>query len=672
MWRSIHRWIVYPIVAVVVMLLAAIPATISASREASTPLNQFAITSFDADYVLQPQADGTTDVLVTEKIIANFENSGVNRGILRAIPLRYQGHRNTVTEIKVTGEVSLHGRTYGSDQTSSGEQPFSSSEENNVLLIRIGDPNRRLAMGRQEWTLSYRLGDVAMNSPDRTKQEIYLDANGTGWVVPFGKVTARLHVPAKLAGRLDGTSACYWGPEGATNRCPISYAESGAETVFTAEAGPLNKRESMTFAVGFTPETFPVAYTPRAELPPWWLFVVPLLGLLIYLPNLVRYVRARHVGRPRVVVTEYLPPRGVPALAAADIIGRPAKGPTAQLLEFIVAGDITLRTDQSAPTRPDGPPKPLSFWEKRKLRRSLRLSSADISAIEDEDLRVLIQGWFGDWGLGQRPDRLTAAEMAARQHTMIAQRGWREWGPEPFGGFFLLYLGLLAIGAVTMIAIAPKTQEFWALIGAVVLGVLLLIAAVHRKPAFGPLTEEGRKVRDHLIGLKQFISMAEADRISWLQGVDSAPRVSADDHEELIKLYEPLLPYAVIFGMEETWTAVLGEHEETIDHPLGALAVAGLGVGLADMVGMLDHGSHHRGFSSYSGSDRMLSITHGIGDGFSSAGESLGDALSAMSRGNNDGGGSRWSGGGGGWSSGGSSGGGRSGGGMGGGGGGGW
>lgn len=416
MWRSIHRWIVYPIVAVVVMLLAAIPATISASREASTPLNQFAITSFDADYVLQPQADGTTDVLVTEKIIANFENSGVNRGILRAIPLRYQGHRNTVTEIKVTGEVSLHGRTYGSDQTSSGEQPFSSSEENNVLLIRIGDPNRRLAMGRQEWTLSYRLGDVAMNSPDRTKQEIYLDANGTGWVVPFGKVTARLHVPAKLAGRLDGTSACYWGPEGATNRCPISYAESGAETVFTAEAGPLNKRESMTFAVGFTPETFPVAYTPRAELPPWWLFVVPLLGLLIYLPNLVRYVRARHVGRPRVVVTEYLPPRGVPALAAADIIGRPAKGPTAQLLEFIVAGDITLRTDQSAPTRPDGPPKPLSFWEKRKLRRSLRLSSADISAIEDEDLRVLIQGWFGDWGLGQRPDRLTAAEMAARQH----------------------------------------------------------------------------------------------------------------------------------------------------------------------------------------------------------------------------------------------------------------
>lgn len=55
------------------------------------------------------------------------------------------------------------------------------------------------------------------------------------------------------------------------------------------------------------------------------------------------------------------------------------------------------------------------------------------------------------------------------------------------------------------------------------------------------------------------MKMSEANRIRWLQGTDNAPRVTRDSmYDVVVKLYEPLLPHTVIFGLEKTWAALIG------------------------------------------------------------------------------------------------------------------
>ena len=59
-------------------------------------------------------------------------------------------------------------------------------------------------------------------------------------------------------------------------------------------------------------------------------------------------------------------------------------------------------------------------------------------------------------------------------------------------------------------------------------------------------------------GLKLYIEMAEADRIKLLQSVEGADTSA----KGIVKLYEKLLPYAAIFGLEESWMKEMKEYCE--------------------------------------------------------------------------------------------------------------
>jgi hypothetical protein len=94
-----------------------------------------------------------------------------------------------------------------------------------------------------------------------------------------------------------------------------------------------------------------------------------------------------------------------------------------------------------------------------------------------------------------------------------------------------------------------------ALIAGAILAELTVIRMMSRKP----LTVLGAEVRDHLAGLRVFIEWAEADRIRMLQSPQGAERIPVDttDSGVMLKLYEVLLPYAVVFGQEKRWAQEL-------------------------------------------------------------------------------------------------------------------
>jgi uncharacterized membrane protein YgcG len=72
-------------------------------------------------------------------------------------------------------------------------------------------------------------------------------------------------------------------------------------------------------------------------------------------------------------------------------------------------------------------------------------------------------------------------------------------------------------------------------------------------------TEVGVRAHDDLLGLKDYIKLAEADRIKFLQSPEGAEKLPVAEQfdpktpEAKVKLFEKLLPYAMLFGLEKDW-----------------------------------------------------------------------------------------------------------------------
>ncbi len=306
------------------------------------------------------------------------------------------------------------------------------------------------------------------------------------------------------------------------------------------------------------------------------------------------------------------------------------------------------------------------------MRADLRVQLVDPDAI-DHRVAGICGHLFGDGRsvpLGGASS-WDVAEASRLRHRLLLDSGLRRpsWlGKALFGvgyvalfGFGWVQLGLGLSGLV------------WPFLGCGVLAVMLLVAAVHYYPTLGPITPAGRELRDQLAGLHRFVTMAEADRIAWMQNAVDAPRIAGDNQGSLIDLYEPLLPYAIVFGVEDTWRQALGNLYDrapelpghTVDVPALALALTWPGS---------SPGSHDHVVQA----DSFWDSRPAWGEGWvSSLGRGIGSAFDSYATSRDDDAGGSWgSGGGSSWSSSssssGSSGGGSSGGGMGGGGGGGW
>jgi uncharacterized membrane protein YgcG len=107
-------------------------------------------------------------------------------------------------------------------------------------------------------------------------------------------------------------------------------------------------------------------------------------------------------------------------------------------------------------------------------------------------------------------------------------------------------------------------------------GTIGFICTIAATAVVRPLTAAGAELRDYLAGLRLYIDLAEADRLRVLQSptgaltsayrpVESALTPTAglnspDSELKIVKLYERVLPFAVLFGLEKNWSKVLGDY----------------------------------------------------------------------------------------------------------------
>ena len=89
----------------------------------------------------------------------------------------------------------------------------------------------------------------------------------------------------------------------------------------------------------------------------------------------------------------------------------------------------------------------------------------------------------------------------------------------------------------------------------------VILARTVKIKAVADRTIAGLELSNYMEGLKLYIKMAEADRLKFLQSVEGAETSNAG----IVKLYEKVLPYAALFGLEKSWMNELSKYYELDD-----------------------------------------------------------------------------------------------------------
>lgn len=532
---------------IALLLLSSVALVLpTASPAARAGVQDFEFESFEADYHLALDANGRTTLKTIETIVAVFPEFDQNRGILRALVSDYASVPTDIDVLSITDE---NGSERAWSESGDGEEGFRE-------LTIAGD---EYVHGRQTYVITYLQHNVTRYFPTFDAEEFYWDVNGTGWAQPFGRVAARLHVAPELAAAYTGAVSCYFGYEGSTDTCPVSVTGDDEEgLLFEVDVANIYPFQNVTIAVGFTPESIVArdsAYLASPFAPLHMLTAVLALLALGWVLALHATTFGDARGR-RTIIAEYTPPAGRTLVEAAVVLRRVKRATAAQLIDFAVRRNIRIIESRR------------SSWFRGTPAYTLELGEVDgANGQERNFLRI----FFGRSLLPGSQYRLSRTDVARSRSVYrfiettkkaTVTQGLRRPIHWTRRALPVLVSSAVFTGAVLSGILVAEDARGGAL-PFIVAGFVLIVefvtfAVVSRTP----LSPAGAEVRDHMRGLRLYIRLAEADRLRVLQSPEGAVRtgVSSSDPGQVVKLYERLLPYAVLFRLEKRWAETIGEY----------------------------------------------------------------------------------------------------------------
>jgi uncharacterized membrane protein YgcG len=608
-----------------------------------TDVNDFTFDSFDATYALSQDSSKRSMLHTNETLVAEFPDYDQNRGIIRSIPTAYDGHSTHITVKSVTD---------GSGKNRS----YSMGTDGDFTTITIAVPEGQYVHGKQTYVIDYTQTDVTKYFKDTNDDEFYWDVNGTGWSQSFGEVGASLTVAPSLVPKLSGNNACYQGPDGSTEKCDIT-ADDGA---FTASVKDLGYQEGMTIAVGFQPKTFANAPFNLLDVIGGFFSLFPITFLLGLLADVIAVVGAavlhynlwrRRSGEP--IIAQYEPPAGVSAMLAANIVGKPKKGMAASIVDLAVRGKLRIieKPKEGFQAAKFGVQK---LNDDGLLPDEQGVMNALFESIDFGDLSQMLGSFSGKLPPGLKVIGGSTISSAAESSTGDddANIKWLEKSDTELGDAvkalttsvesnaeavglrkarhpaIVTVIGVLAIvGAVLMFftAFASGDDGLGIALGVIGAnaGAWIAVLVFGLVSGLRPLTAEGSKLYDQLMGLKLYIQLAEADRLKMLQSISGADKITTSDGNEIVKIYEKLLPYAVLFRLEKEWSAELAKYYGTTSPDwysgsMNGFDVAAFSTGIAAFSAVsasTTSSSSSSGFSSSGGSGGGGSSGGGGGGG---------------------------------------------------------
>lgn len=562
--------------ALAVALVLAFAAPAAASGIDPADVQDFTYDSFDAQYWLVRAAGGAGALYTTETIVARFPEFDQNRGIVRRLPRSDSGIDLQTQVMQVTGEDGA-------------PIPWWTEQDEDWVYVLTGDDS--YVRGRQTYVISYTMRDVVLRYDDTDADEFYWDTVGTDHPQPFDAAGAHVRIAGDAAdGLLAGRAFCYQGPAGSSDPCTITGPTGAGEwpahvtawaaslgapdaasdaTEFTVPPVRLGPDENVTVAIGFAQGTFAAPTPPPPPPYPWWQWILPGAALLAGVGGLlfvivIRIVLRRNPDRSPVVV-QYTPPEDESLMLSADVLGVPERALAAQVVDLAVRDVVEIRASGDR-DRPD------DFDVVLRTRDGL-----------DGDDRRVVQALFGTKaGTGATVDlgRFTAKPPNRAVTYMrgigdlTRRRGYRGRIPgwienvrlsAMVCGIVLAFVLLFFIDEIPVLADLPGGLGTLVYGAAIASGFFAFTVPGYKLPA--PLTLAGGRHRTYLEGIREYLELAEEERLRAAQTPRTADLVSAGRRPygevpnapgaDVVNLYERLLPYAVLFGMQDEWLDVI-------------------------------------------------------------------------------------------------------------------
>lgn len=530
-------------------------------------INYERIDSFDSNITVN--TDSSINVVETIK----YNSGGLQKhGIYRDIRLKsYDNNNLYISDVSVINENNI---SYNYIEN------FSSDK----ISLKIGDPDTTFS-GEKLYIIKYTISR-AIGYFDKY-DEIYWNVTGNDWPFPIERATVKVYLPT---GAASIQSASYCGPTGSKDPCLVDGGEKYSyNNVLVPGSG-------MTVAIGFTKGIVKEQQKTILEI---ILSLINYLSLLIPIVTFIlMYKQWSKYGKDpksnRTIIAEYDVPDNLTPLEVAGVLKEKVGGKdiSAEIIQLAINGYIKIEKIEE---------KIFIINKDDYLLKRISNNSPENDSDKKLIEELFLTSSMGSTGLEIRISQLTNKffeKINGIAHIVFEKLIKMEYLKNNPIKIKTKYI-LISIGLFFISIFSLPVFESYSIVPFIMIlaSSFIVLFFSFIMPA---RTEKGLLTKEYILGLKEYLQIAEKDRINFHNAPEKKPEV-----------FEKLLPYAMVLGVEKAWAK---EFQEIYTQP--PRWYSDRGMSSFNSILFVDSLNH---FSSYS-SSAMTSSPGGSGGGGSSGG----------------------------------------------------
>jgi len=480
--------------------------------------------------------DGSLNI--SETITYDFQGAQ-KHGIYRDIPYKYKARG---------GNYNLRLESVDVMDGQGAERSFSILEEGDSKRIKIGDEDVLLG-GLQIYTINY----VVKRAVNFFKEhdEIYWNVTGDKWPVKIKQSKSTVVLPAKI-NEDDLLSECFTGAFGSTDNCSYRrYIYEGVkqvkEMVFIDDV--LQAGKGLTIVIGLPKG---IINEPNFFVEAWNVIkdnVILLLPIIVFIYMFKLWQdKGRDPEGRGTVVAQFDAPDSLSPMGVGTIVDMKADNRdfSANIVSLAVKGYLKIvKLDKNSIFKKGD----YAFIAKpgigglRKSEKSILTAifkdeylADDLDKINEvkafenisDDAQLVFLSNLKDAFYKD----LTSIK-AAMKKELIGAGYFDEQAEKRAGKYAIIALALFAVSIFSGGLIGGL-----GVISIIISSVIILIFAV----LLNRRTKKGSLAKEHALGLKMYLEVAEKDRLDFHNAPEKKPET-----------FEKLLPYAMALGVEKKW-----------------------------------------------------------------------------------------------------------------------